>query len=96
MWIAHLARREKVGDPIYPSIDCTLEGFGFAIAIFTVRWTKSPFSALQINFCNRSFSASEPFAFEQFVQHFFLCHGSMSALIAETNNQDIAFWVDVL
>ena len=36
------------------------------------------------------------FAFEQIVQHFFLCHGSVSALIAETNDQDVGFWVDFL
>ena len=96
MWIGHLARREKVGDPIYPSIDCPFESFGFAIAIFAVRCTEFPFSALQINLRDCFASASEPFAFEQVVYHFFLCHGSMSALIAETNDQDVGFWVDVL
>ena len=88
---------EEIGDSTYPPVYRVLESLRLAVAVYTIWRTKSmPLFALEINLRDVSSSAPEPFALEQVVQHFFLCHGSVSALIAETNDQDVGFWVDVL
>ena len=88
---------EKIGGPTYPSVYRVLESLRLAVAVYTIWCTKSmPLLELKINLRDVSASASESFALERVVQYFFLCNGSVSALIAETNDQDVGFWVDFL
>jgi hypothetical protein len=94
----HRACWKKIGDPIYPPVYRIFESLRLAIAVYTI-WCAQPvpmLDSLEINLCDVSFPASEPFALERVIQYFLRCNGSVSALIAETNDQDVGFWVDFL